>query len=256
MTQLNARRRSALGARMPLATTLTCMGMEHRVLVRGGAVTPLDHPDLKAEYALVALGAERPPCLGFLHAVATEELDRDSAYRHRRTEAKTWAPSRQFPDALGRQLWTAAVKRFNRAQNATIDPYGLPPRDRWEALLRAEAESALDQCSYRAPFQSATGLTRTRLLFSWDCEEPVISGALSPSSPWGGMPELFVTVEIGRRWAYVHHRGLAVVDRKMVLDIIEDGRQPVVIAGRQYQNFEIRACRAQITRGRRLRWLS
>ena len=47
----------------PLSMAVTCNRERHRLIWRDGAVETVDHPELDAELALVALGGDEPPCI-------------------------------------------------------------------------------------------------------------------------------------------------------------------------------------------------
>ncbi len=50
----------------PVELTVACSGARHRLRWADGRLVPLDHPDLAAERALIALGGDEPPCLGLI----------------------------------------------------------------------------------------------------------------------------------------------------------------------------------------------
>ncbi len=58
----------------PLTMVVVCNRERHRLRWRAGEVETLDHPELEAELALVALGGEEPACVA-LHRLWTDAVD-------------------------------------------------------------------------------------------------------------------------------------------------------------------------------------
>jgi hypothetical protein len=86
---------------------------------------------------------------------------------------------------------------------------------------------------------------------------PTIVGALREAARLNGDPSACnVVVEIGFTWSRIWRRGLAVIDRKFVLEIVQDRDPMIVRAGRQRRDFTIEPCLARVTRSGRLRWLA
>ncbi|MEM9563172.1 MAG: hypothetical protein AAGA93_11165 [Actinomycetota bacterium] len=58
----------------PLTMVVVCNRERHRIRWRAGRVETLDHPDLDAELALIALGGEEPACVA-LHRLWSDAVD-------------------------------------------------------------------------------------------------------------------------------------------------------------------------------------
>jgi hypothetical protein len=161
------------------------------------------------------------------------------------------------PRSLHDPIYAAAIRRFRRSLQGGEDQLAIGLYQRWERRLKIEPERALTRCSYRYPFISgpAGGLNATADV-RWDDAFPVIAGELTDGGMMGGgVWGCSVSVEIGASWSRVWRRGLAVIDRKFVLEIVADGDSLIVRSGRQRRDFTVGSCLARVTRSGRLCWL-
>jgi hypothetical protein len=158
-------------------------------------------------------------------------------------------------------IYEAACRRHERSvsrnhDRSRTDYLTMPVRERWERRLVNVATSALYVCTYRYPFRSG-GDVIPKVTFRWDCRSAKLRGELTGEALLSSDGySCRVHVEIGPTWAHVLQRGLAVIDRKFVLEIVEDGDPLIVRAGRQYRDYRIEPCLARVTPSGRLRWLS
>lgn len=101
----------------PLLMPVRCGQQEHRLRWSGGRVEPLDHPELEAELALVALGGVEPACVA--HYRLWQEALADGGF------VAEWAePTRLNPPWLS---WLAMALERMRAEGFHEFLRHLPP---------------------------------------------------------------------------------------------------------------------------------
>jgi len=222
-----------------VSTTVRCNGHMHRiVLTKSGRLVLVDHPDLKAERALVALGGKKCRCLEVLDA-------------WRRRDIKS------LPDVLKTKLREAAdVAARRETASRAADRLAMPLAARMEERLCELAMSLLPATRYwwiRTAFASEY-VHRIRI------GPPAIGSSrwlgYSQNKTWlGTFSE--ISVSIPASWYHrVYRRGIAVVDGCFVLDVLgEDEGGIRVLAGRQGPGYKVYPAQALITPAGRLIWL-
>jgi hypothetical protein len=248
-----------------------CGGSTHRTLVTPkGAIVLLDHGGFRPESALAGLGQTRLPACFEVRCLFADLPTRypPSVWSPPRIdEFDWWRVGGAVSEEIRVPIYEAACRRHARrvpqsrslwrqpAKTCT-DYLTLPLRERWQRRFVDEATSALFDCTYRYPFRSGGDLI-PNVTFRWGCPSAKLRGELTGEALLSSDGySCRVHVEIGPAWAQVLRRGLAVIDHKLVLEIIEDSGPLIVRAGRQYRDFSIRPCLARVTRSGRLRWLS
>jgi hypothetical protein len=202
----------------PVEVRVRCDGYIHRIEFDGRRLRLLDHRDLKRERLCMKFGADWP-CHDVLDA---------------------WRRGKQqkLPEGLRAALNSHRLAKLWAAYQASESP-----EETRTALLRLEqasncrtaqaAESAFRTCSYR------TDLCRVRPQRFWVDNEPSASieilrpGPRCANSWFLPRPRfdtgcLHAQVAVRPDWYYrVYERGLAVIDGKLVLDILTDADLPL-----------------------------
>ncbi len=236
----------------PLSMVVVCDRERHRLRWEGGVVEPLDHPELEAELALVALGGAEPACIA-LHRLWHEAID-DGGFvaewiepSHLGPTWRSWLSmalermrSEGFHEFL-RHLPPARAQRMgeflHRFPGPWIDRAGAEVNrlvvegdhaDHQLAPLLAQAaanrlrRSFVDAVGGRQLAVGAAALVPLTLRVAGPGEPaPRIDGRLSGH-------DRGVTITVGPRWLHsVWAAGAAVVDGHLVL-AIEPGSAVVV----------------------------
>ena len=234
--------------------TVDCLGARHQLCWHQGTIEPVDHPELEAELALVALGGEEPPCIA-LHRLWHDAID-DGGF------VAEWVdPGRLNPTWLSwlsmalermraegfheflRHLPHARAQRMGeflrRFPPAWVDRAGAEVNRRWchelgpapwtgpEATLLAQAaanrlrRSFVDAVGGR---QLAVGAAALIPLAPVVLSAPDATSAASGALSGAGRG---VRLAVDRRWLHqVWAAGAAVVDGHLVLAIDGDPTGP------------------------------
>jgi len=203
-------------AKIAVSTTVRCSGREHRiVLTKSGRLVLVDHPDLKAERAMIALGGDACTCMEIYLAWC----------RHNRT-AMTNELLQPFDEAWGRQQ-----KRARRHCAGVQDPLLRNPLRVRTAhrTVNTIRQCVIKDCIYRGVVEA-----------SYDVFLPSVR-ILSPRSGESGsvvmvdgvVGQLAISVPI--TWlARIWKRGLAVVDGWLVVNVLDEDEHGIrVLAGWQ-----------------------
>ena len=132
-----------------------------------------------------------------------------------------------------------ALRHKARLSHACED-LDVPAETRREALTRERLGFALEMCEYpritTLSVTLATGSERSIGFFSTPEHGPVLR------------------IVVGRTWlTRVWRTGFAVIDGSLVLDILEPGPEPLVIAGRGAPQW-LRTARGRVGTGGRIAW--
>jgi hypothetical protein len=186
-----------------VVATANCRGGTHRIaLSRRGSLVLLDHPDLARERDYIALGGDVPNCLGLLRL-----LSRDTRFH-----GEVPAELRPYVEAASRKR----EERSHRKLVMTSWQYTCTVKERWHALIRLAAWSALSFCQY--DFPGPPGSFDFTVPACYSVGEPLEQPALCwQSPPKGNAPTGFAdhgTLNLllpWRWWRAVHKAHIATV---------------------------------------------
>jgi hypothetical protein len=187
----------------PVEAEVDCGGCHHHVRWDRGRLRMLDH-DLAAERALMALGGAKPPCI--------EVLD-----EWRRAQCDQTPQASHLPSPLNEM---AAVTYVVRAERHGGEGWQFTVRRMLgDRLVRAVRESL-------AVGQGGRAAVKVSLSAS------LLPSGARPTLELTSMPrQLGMKISLTAAWiVQVWGAGMAAVDGHLVLDVVEPGARPAVLA--------------------------